>query len=109
MLEDLMEVVKKIIYMATVITTVFITAVIGAGLVIGFANLVDYYLDQSSCEVYVDDALVYSGRTHYINVLSIGENGNSKQLTIHKDRTKLITKETYIDENIKVTNSGEDE
>lgn len=66
--------------------------------------LADFYLDKSMCKAYVNNQLVYDGRCHFISVDSIGENGNSKILTIYKDKTGLKPKAKYIHENIEVKN-----
>ena len=66
------------------------------------ANYVGYKLDTSECNVYVDNNLVYSGRSHFIDIGSIGENGNTKNLTIHKDILCLKPVAHYVSENIKV-------
>lgn len=70
----------------------------------GGFNLVDFYLDKSMCKAYVNNQLVYDGRCHFINVDSIGENGNTKSLTIYKDKMCFKPKAKYIHENIKIKN-----
>lgn len=65
-------------------------------------NYAEYKLDKSECNVYVDNNLVYSGRSHFISIDSIGENGNTKSLTIHKDVLCLKPDAHYVSENIKV-------
>ena len=47
--------------------------------------------------------MVYSGRCHFITVTSVGENGNSKHLTIYKDAMNIKPLNHYIAENIKVS------
>lgn len=65
-------------------------------------NYAEYKLDKSECNVYVDNNLVYSGRSHFVSISSIGENGNTKSLTIHKDVLCLKPDAHYVSENIKV-------
>lgn len=48
--------------------------------------------------------LVYDDRCHFINIHSIGENGNTKLLTIYKDIILFRPKAKYLHENIKISN-----
>ena len=66
------------------------------------SDSIKYKLDKSECNVYVDNNLVYSGRSHFVSIDSIGENGNTKSLTIHKDVLCLKPDAHYVSENIKV-------
>ena len=66
-------------------------------------NQVVYYFDKSICTATVNEEVVYQGRCHFITVNSVGENGNSKHLTIYKDAMNLRPLNHYIAENIKVS------
>ena len=61
-----------------------------------------YILNKSQCEVLVENKPVYSGRCHFVDVESIGENGNTKKLHIYKDVFKMKTVKTIINNDIKV-------
>lgn len=87
------------------IVVIILAFIIIVGFILGLYstfNYADYKLDKSECNVYVDNNLVYSGRSHFISIDSIGENGNTKSLTIHKDILCLKPDAHYVSENIKV-------
>lgn len=63
-----------------------------------------YLLDKSECVAIVAGNVVYNGRCHFISVHSIGENGNSKVLTIYNDIFGFKPKARYINQDIEVTN-----
>ena len=67
-------------------------------------NGISYLLDKSECVVTVAGKVVYNGRCHFISVHSIGENGNSKVLTIYNDIFGFKPKARYINQDIEVTN-----
>jgi len=67
-------------------------------------NIAHYHFDKSMCKVYVNTQLVYDDRCHFINIHSIGENGNTKLLTIYKDIILFRPKAKYLHENIKISN-----
>ena len=68
------------------------------------SNGINYLLDKSECVATVEDNVVYNGRCHFISIGSIGENGNSKKLTIYNDIWRLHPKARYVNQNIEVTN-----
>lgn len=63
-------------------------------------NYANYVLDKSYCTLLIEGKQVYEGRCHYIDIDSIGQNGNSKRVTIYKDaiHTKPIKK--FISEDV---------
>jgi len=91
-----------IIALTGIVIMVIISGLICLGMCIGLNNI-NYLLDKSMCKAFVNDQLVYDGRCHFIDVNSIGENGNTKKLIIYKDRGGIIPKAIYIHNNIKVS------
>ena len=67
----------------------------------------DYYLSESYCTAYVDNKEVYTGRCHFLEIDSIGENGNTKHLAIYKDIIKFKCVKEYVSEDIKVVSIGD--
>lgn len=101
-MNDFLEFIFNGLVTIIVVMLVFIVVIgLGFGLY-SVANYADYKLDTSECNVYVDNNLVYSGRSHFVDIGSIGENGNTKNLTIHKDVLCLKPVAHYVSENIKV-------
>lgn len=101
-MDDFLEFIASGLVAIVIVILVFmiiIGAIFGLYSVVNYA---DYKLDISECNVYVDNNLVYSGRSHFIDIGSIGENGNTKNLTIHKDVFCLKPVAHYVSENIKV-------
>lgn len=101
-MNDFLEFIANGLVVIVMIILVFMIAI---GTIFGIysvVNYADYKLDTSECNVYVDNNLVYSGRSHFISIDSIGENGNTKSLTIHKDVFCLKPDAHYVSENIKV-------
>ena len=76
--------------------------ILGVNLTINFVN---YFLDKSVCAVYVENKQVYDGKCHFVGIHSIGENGNTKELTIYQDKCGLKPLKRYVSENIKVINN----
>lgn len=62
----------------------------------------DYKLDQSYCTVKVNNQVVYNGRCHYLDIESIGENGNTKHLTIYGNKWKSRPVKQFVNNNITV-------
>jgi hypothetical protein len=85
---------------------VFFTIMLGLVLFIVLVYLTitgfGYVFDKSNCTVYVNQKQVYAGRTHYLNIHSIGENGNTKHLTIYKDIFCLKPLKHYVSNDIEV-------
>lgn len=97
MLEDLL----KILF----IVFISFLGLIGM-LFLGYAiiNGTSYLLDKSECVATVAGNVVYDGRCHFISIHSIGENGNSKILTIYNDIWGFKPKAQYVNQDIEVTN-----
>ena len=49
----------------------------------------DYYLSESYCTAYVDNKEVYTGRCHFLEIDSIGENGNTLSQTCEKYKREV--------------------
>ena len=96
---DFLEFIVNCFIAIVVVILLFITVI---GFIYSALNYAEYKLDKSECNVYVDNNLVYSGRSHFVSIDSIGENGNTKSLTIHKDVLCLKPDAHYVSENIKV-------
>lgn len=94
-MDELLEIICGIVLI------IFVGAFALFGLYAG-GNGVFYLLDKSMCAVTVDNKQVYNDRCHFVNISSIGENGNTKHLTIYKDIFCLKPKAHYISENIVV-------
>lgn len=61
-----------------------------------------YQLDKSLCSLYIDDKNIYSDRCHFLDISSIGENGNTKEVIIYKDILKLQPVKKYVSNNVVV-------
>lgn len=68
----------------------------------------DYLLDKSQCEVLVNNKVVAQTGCHFVYIDSIGENGNTKRVTIHKDILNLKPLNHYVSNNIVVNTKGEE-
>lgn len=75
---------------------IFLTFMVLAG------TWADDRLDQSYCTAKVNNQVVYNGRCHYLDIESIGENGNTKHLTIYGDKWKTHPVKQFINNNITV-------
>lgn len=62
----------------------------------------DYKLDQSYCTAKVNNEVVYNGRCHYLDIESIGENGNTKHLTVYGNKWKSRPVKQFVNNNITV-------
>lgn len=65
-------------------------------------NYLHYKLDDSNCIVWVNKQIVYTGRTTFVHIESIGENGNTKHVTIYKDKFHLKPSAHYVSNNVEV-------
>lgn len=63
---------------------------------------VDDRSDQSYCTAKVNNQVVYNGRCHYLDIESIGKNGNTKHLTTYGDKWKSRPVKQFINNNITV-------
>lgn len=62
----------------------------------------DDRLDQSYCTAKVNNQVVYNGRCHYLDIESIGENGNTKHLTVYGNKWKSRPVKQFVSNNITV-------
>lgn len=88
-------------YIIVVLGIIFLVILFIIGLALGF-TYVDFVLDKSDCAVKVNNQIVYEGRCHFVTVHSIGENGNSKHVTIYKDVLQTQPLAHYVSENVEV-------
>ena len=63
-------------------------------------DLTNYFLDESYCTLFIDNKQVYEGRCHYVDINSIGENGNTKQVVIYKDAFLFKPIKKFVSENV---------
>lgn len=77
----------------------FIILIIAVGLGL---ECLDYVLNKAECNLYVEKKLIWSGRCHFINISSVGENGNTKITTVYKDIIKLKPLKVYVNNDIEV-------
>ena len=61
-----------------------------------------FFTNTGDCTVYVDNQQVYSGACKYVGVSSIGENGNTKIVSLNNGFLALFTYKRYISNNVKV-------
>ena len=99
-----MEVLKisliTIISIAACFLLVILFIILLAFTCVAGINYIDYRLNDSYCSLYIENKKVYEGRCHYLQVDSIGENGNSKLVTIYKDVLKLQPDKNFISESV---------
>lgn len=95
-----MEDLKFLLILIISITASFLLVILLAYTTITGVNYINYCLDNSYCSLYVENKKVYEGRCHYLQIDSIGENGNSKKVIIYKDAVKLQPKKKFISENV---------
>lgn len=95
-----MEDLKFLLILIISIAASFLLIILLAYTTILGVNYINYCLDDSYCSLYIENKKVYEGRCHYLQVDSIGENGNSKKVIIYKDAAKLQPKKKFISENV---------
>ena len=76
--------------------------------IIGFygAGFFASKIDHSTCVATVDNNEVYRGKCHFLSVESVGENGNTKKLTIYDGVLLIIPYKIYVSDNIIVTSAN---
>lgn len=102
MLNDFLKLIKVFIGFLLVFIFLFITIIALIGLICVSVDYANYKLDESECRAYVENKIVYEGRCHFITIKSIGENGNTKHLTIYKDVLGLKPLKHYVNNDIKI-------
>ena len=80
-----------------------ICIVVPVGVLIFGSDYVAYWLNKAECNLYVEEKFVWSGRCHFIDINSIGENGNTKEVIVYEDVIKFRPIKKYVDNDIKVT------
>ena len=98
MFVDLECLVQTIVTVA-ILFVLCVTSIFG---VICTFNYLDYKLDDSNCVVWVNKQVVYTGRTTFVHIESIGENGDTKHVTIYKDKFHLKPTAHYVSNNVEV-------
>lgn len=95
---EFMDLVRNIILALTVIVGILIILIT---LYCGI-NFIDYSLNKTNCNLYVEDKLVYTGRTALVHIESIGENGSTKSVVISKDACNLFTDKKYVSDKVRL-------
>lgn len=81
---------------------IFLGIMIFLGLIILGGDWADYRLDQSYCTAKVNNEVVYNGRCYYLDIESIGENGNTKHLTVYGNKWKTRPVKQFVNNNITI-------
>ena len=61
-----------------------------------------YTLNTAKCVVWVGTERVYTGRCYFVDVDSVGANGNSKKVSIYSDIWKLHKTKFYVAEDVEI-------
>lgn len=88
-----------LIIIFTIITFLIFIICVPTGL-IAAVSLTNYFLDESYCTLFIDNKQVYEGRCHYVDINSIGENGNTKEVVIYKDAFLFKPIKKFVSENV---------
>lgn len=101
-MDDLKDLLKIGFYAIIICILVFLSIIIFVVLMLLGGIWTNYRLDQSYCTAKVNNQVVYNGRCHYLDIESIGENGNTKHLTIYGDKWKIHPVKQFVNNNITV-------
>lgn len=101
-MDDIKDFLKTMFYVMTVGILTLLGIMIFLALIMLGGNWADYRLDQSYCTAKVDSQVVYNGRCYYLDIKSIGENGNTKHLTIYNNKWKSRPVKQFVNNNITV-------
>lgn len=104
MFDDILEFLKVLFIGILIIIIIMFAIFVSCVLIWVACNGIDYRLDKSVCNAYVENQQVYSGRCHFIDISSIGENGNTKKMTIFKDIYGLKPDRVYVNNDIRIEN-----
>lgn len=66
------------------------------------SDLCCYILNQAYCHLYIDGKQVYNGRQYFVEIHSVGENGNTKEVIIYRDKLKLKPKKVYVSNDVRM-------
>lgn len=95
-----MEFIRSIllIIIAIIILLAFLIGLpFGLYATVNFAN---YFLDKSHCTLFIDGEQIYEDRCHYVDIDSIGQNGNSKRVVIYKDAIHVVPVKKFVSDNV---------
>lgn len=101
-MNDLKDFLKTVFCITTGVILTLLGIMIFLALIVLAGVWADYRLDQSYCTAKVNNQVVYSGRCHYLDIESIGENGNTKHLTIYGNKWKYRPVKQFVNNNITV-------
>ena len=101
-MDDLKDFLKTVFFVIITCVLVVLSTIIFLVLMRLGGNWADYRLDQSYCTAKVNNQVVYNGRCYYLDIESIGENGNTKHLTIYSNKWKSRPVKQFINNNITV-------
>ena len=101
-MDDLKDFFRMVFYVTGVGTLALLGIMIFLAFVVLAGTWADYKLDQSYCTAKVNNQVVYNGRCHYLGIESIGENGNTKHLTIYGNKWKSRPVKQFVNNNITV-------
>lgn len=101
-MDDLKDFLKTVFCVMIAGALALLGIIIFSALIILAGNWADYRLDQSYCTAKVNNQVVYNGICHYLSIESIGENGNTKHLTIYGNKWKSRPVKQFVNNNITV-------
>ena len=101
-MDDLKDFLRTVFRVTTGGTLILLGIMIFLALIELAGTWADYRLDQSYCTAKVNNQVVYNGRCHYLDIESIGENDNTKHLTIYGNKWKSRPVKQFINNNITV-------
>lgn len=101
-MDDLKDLFKIGFYAIIICILVLLSIIIFLVLIILGGNWADYRLDQSYCTAKVNNEVIYNGRCHYLDIESIGENGDTKHLTVYSNKWKTRSVKQFVNNNITV-------
>lgn len=74
----------------------------GVFILLTFIGGLIFFTNVGDCNVFVDNQNVYNGPCRYVYVDSVGENGNTKEVSLSKGFLGWFTYKKYISNNVKV-------
>lgn len=101
-MDDLKDFLETVFRITTECILILLGIMIFLALIVLAGIWAEYRLDQSYCTAKVNNQVVYSGRCHYLDIESIGENGNTKHLTIYGNKWKSRPVKQFVNNNITV-------
>ena len=101
-MDDLKDFLETVFRITTEGILILLGIMIFLALIVLAGTCAEYRLDQSYCTAKVNNEVVYNGRCHYLGIESIGENGNTKHLTIYGNKWKSRPVKQFVNNNITV-------